>query len=83
MGQIVAYGVNPSWVVLNVEGSGYSGVVRCVLEGENGSTVSTDALTLHAGKVEWSKAFHIDTSRLRGANLVTPSGAIVASATFA
>jgi hypothetical protein len=83
VGQIVVYGENPSWVVLKVDGSGYSGTISCVLQVQDGSTVSTGAFTLHAGKGEWSKAFHIDTNRLRGANLVTPSGAIVASATFA
>jgi hypothetical protein len=82
LGQIVAYGENPSWVVLNVDGSAYSGAISCVLQVEDGSTVSTGAFTLHAGKGEWSKAFHIDTNRLRGANLVAPSGVIVASATF-
>jgi hypothetical protein len=82
-GQIVAYGGNPSWVVMNVDGSGYSGPVSCTLLVAGGSSVSTGVFTLHAGKGDWSNTIHIETGRLRGANLVTPSGAIVASATFA
>jgi hypothetical protein len=83
MGQIVAYRGNPSWVFMNVDGSGYNGAVSCTLQVANGSTVATGAFTLRSGKGEWSKTIHIDTSRLRGANLLNQSGAIVASATFA
>ena len=83
MGQIVAYRGNPSWVYMNVEGSGYAGGIACTLQVEDGSTVATGAFTLHSGQGEWSNTIHIDPSRLRGASLVTPSGAIVASATFA
>jgi hypothetical protein len=83
MGQIVAYQGSPSWVFMNVDGSGYTGSVSCTLQVANGSTVATGAFTLHSGKGEWSKTIHIDASRLRGADLVTQSGAIVASATFA
>jgi hypothetical protein len=89
MGQIVAYRGNPSpyrgnpsWVFMNVDGSGYTGSVSCTLQVANGSTVATGSFTLHSGKGAWSKAIHLDTSRLRGADLVTQSGAIVASATF-
>jgi hypothetical protein len=83
MGQIVAYRGNPSWVLMNVDGSGYAGAVSCTLQVANGSTVATGAFTLVSGKGEWSKTIHIDIGRLRGANLLTQSGAIVASATFA
>jgi hypothetical protein len=83
LGQILVYGENPSWVVLDIDGSGYTGAITCVLQVEDGSTVFTGAFTLHAGKGEWSKAINICVNRLRGAKLVTPSGAILASATFA
>jgi hypothetical protein len=82
-GQIVAYGGNPSWVVMAVDGSDYSGPISCTLLVEGGSAVSTGAFTLHAGKGQWATTIHIDAGRLRGANLVTPSGVIVASAMFA
>jgi len=82
-GQIVAYGGNPSWVFMNIDGSGYSGPISCTLLVQGGSAVPTGAFTLHAGRGKWSKTIHIDADRLRRANLVTPSGVIVASATFA
>jgi hypothetical protein len=83
MGQIVAYGGSPSWVYMNVGGSHYSGPIVCKLQVENGSTVATGAFRLHNGEGVWSKTIHVNVDRLRGAQLVTSSGAVVASATFA
>lgn len=83
MGQIVAYGGHPSWVYMNVGGSHYTGAIVCRLQVENGSTVATGAFQLRGGAGAWSKTIHVNVSRLRGAQLVTSTGAVVASATFA
>jgi hypothetical protein len=83
MGQIVASGGNPSWVFLNVAGANYTGAIVCKLQVEDGSTVATGAFMLNGGRGMLSKDVHVDIGRLRGAKLVTPSGAVVASATFA
>jgi hypothetical protein len=83
MGQIVAYAGSPSWVFMSVAGSDYSGTVVCTLQAENGSTVATGAFELDHGIGKWSKTIHVDVGRLRGAKLVTSSGNVVASATFA
>ena len=83
MGQIVASQGNPSWVYLDVAGTNYTGSIVCKLQVENGSTVATGAFGLHGGKGVLSKSLHVNVSQLRGAQLVTPSGTVVASATFA
>jgi hypothetical protein len=83
MGQIVAYHGKPSWVYMNVGGSSYTGPIVCMLQIENGSTVAAGVFALHNGMGEFSRTVQVDIGRLRGAKLVTPSGAIVASATFA
>ena len=82
MGQIVAYRGSPSWVFMNVGDSGYSGAIVCKLQVADGSTVATGTFQLHAGKGAWSKTIHVDINRLRGAELVTSSGKVVASATL-
>jgi hypothetical protein len=82
MGQIVAYRGSPSWVFMNVGDAGYKGVIVCKLQVADGSTVATGTFPLHAGKGAWSKTIHVDISRLRGAELVTTSGKVVASATL-
>lgn len=82
MGQIVASQGNPPWVFLNVAGTNYTGTVVCKLQVKDGSTVATGVFGLHGGKGV-SKSVQVDVGQLRGAKLVTPSGAVVASATFA
>jgi hypothetical protein len=82
MGQIVAYRGSPSWVFMNVGGSNYQGTITCKLQVDNGTTVAVGAFELRGGTGEFSRNIQVDTNKLRGAKLVDPSGAIVASATF-
>jgi hypothetical protein len=82
-GQIVASQGNPSWVFMNVGGANYTGTIVCQLQVKDGSTVATGNFVLHGGRGAFSKAIQVDVGALRGAKLVTPSGAVVASATFA
>jgi hypothetical protein len=83
MGQIVVSRGNPSWVYLDVAGAKYTGTIVCKLQVENGSTVATGAFVLNGGRGVFTKDVRVDIAQLRGAKLVTPSGAVVASATFA
>jgi hypothetical protein len=82
MGQIVAFRGSPSWVFMNVGDSKYTGAIVCKLQVADGSTVASGTFHLHAGKGSWSKTIHVDISRLRGAELVTSSGKVVATATL-
>jgi hypothetical protein len=82
-GQIVVSQGNPSWVFMNVDGANYTGSIVCKLQVNDGSTVAMGDFVLHSGKGAFSKAIRVDVGALRGAKLVTPSGAVVASATFA
>jgi hypothetical protein len=83
MGQIVVSRGNPSWVYLDVAGAKYTGTIVCKLQVEDGATVATGAFVLNGGRGVFTKDVHVDIAQLRGAKLVTPSGAVVASATFA
>jgi hypothetical protein len=82
IGQIVAYRGHPSWVYMNIGGSDYSGSITCMLHVQDGSTVAVGAFDLHSGTGEFSRTIRVDVGHLRGAKLVTPSGSVVASATF-
>jgi hypothetical protein len=83
VGQIVAYDGNPSWVFMNVDVANYDGRVVCMLRDDRGSTVAAGAFELHDGVGQFSRALRVDFGRLRGARLVTPSGSLVGTATFA
>ena len=83
VGQIVAYPRHPSWVYMNVDVANYNGKVVCMLQSDNGSTVAAGTFELHAGVGEFSRAIRGDVDQLRGARLVTPTGSVIGSATFA
>jgi hypothetical protein len=82
LGQIVAYRGQPSWVFMNVEVPDYDGPITCELQVEDGSTVAFGTFEVHQGVGRFSKRIRVDVPRLRGARLVTSTGATVASATF-
>ncbi len=82
LGQIVVYDGNPSWVYMVVKGSSYDGPVTCRLHATNGSTVMTGAFFLHDGAGQLAKTIGVDVGQLGGAQLVTATGATLASATF-
>ena len=83
MGQIVVYGGSPGWVFLNVDVPTSDGMVKCELRMMDGSVVAAGTVDLHHGSGVLSKEIHVDTNRLQGATLYSPSGAVVGSATFA
>jgi len=83
IGQIVAYRGHPSWVYMNIGGSSYSGPITCMLHVQDGSTVAVGNFDLQRGTGEFSRTIRVDIGQLRGAKLVTPTGSVVASATFA
>jgi hypothetical protein len=83
LGQIVAYNGHPPWVYMNVGVSQTTGTVRCKLQMNDGSIVAAGTIEIHGGTGELSKSIPVDIHRLRGAQLFTSTGAVLASATFA
>jgi hypothetical protein len=83
LGQIVAYNGHPSWVYMNVGVAQSSGTVMCKLQLNDGSIVAAGIIEIHRGTGELSKSIPVDIHRLRGAQLFTSTGAVLASATFA
>jgi hypothetical protein len=84
LGQIVAYRGDPSWVFMNVAVPNYTGSIRCTLQVDDGSTVAFGTFVVNGGSGQFSKTIAaVDVAHLRGAKLVTSTGAPVGSATFA
>jgi len=82
-GQIVVYHGHPSWVYMNVDVANYNGRLVCMLQSDNGSTVAAGTFEVHGGVGEFSRAIPAGLGRLRVARLVTPTGSVIGSATFA
>jgi hypothetical protein len=82
LGQIIAYQGSPSWVFMNVDEPNYEGSIECKLQMDDGSTVAVGMFQLHSGIGQFSRTVAVNVGGLRGAKLVSSTGAIVASATF-
>jgi hypothetical protein len=83
LGQVVVYRGNPSWVFMNVDVSDTNGSVTCRLQLDDGSTAAAGIVGLHHGLGQYSKSIPVDVNRIRGATLYSPSGRVMATATFA
>jgi hypothetical protein len=83
LGQIVVYHGHPSWVFMNVDVAHSNGAVKCELHLADGTVVAAGTVQLQDGSGQFSKSIQMDTAQVRGATLFDPSGAVVASATFA
>jgi hypothetical protein len=83
LGQIVAYNGHPSWVYMNVGVLQSTGTIMCMLQLNDGSIVAAGSIQIHRGAGQLSKSIPVDIHRLRGAQLFSSTGAVLASATFA
>jgi hypothetical protein len=83
MGQIVVYHGHPSWVFMNLEVPNASGAMVCELHLANGAVVAAGTVELNQGKGEIARTVQVDAGQLRTATLSNPSGAVLASASFA
>jgi hypothetical protein len=82
LGHITVFGGSPSWVFMNVAGSRYDGLVRCLLQSDSGSVVATGTFTVEGGSGEWARSLPGGVSNLRGAKLETATGVTLAAASF-
>lgn len=82
LGQITVYGGNPSWVFLNVVGSGYDGSVTCLLQADNGTVAAQGTFSVQDGAGYWSRPLPDGVQHLSGARVVASNGAVLAVATF-
>jgi len=82
VGRIAAYRGDPSWVFINIERSAYDGKAVCKLQAHNGATVASGTFEVDNGSGQFARALRADINRLGRAEIVTGSGATVATAIF-
>lgn len=82
LGQTYVYSSNPSWVFMNVQRSALAGTYMCHLRLTDGHDVAAGTLVVSHGSGEWAHTVDVDVSQLRTAALETPTGQVVATATF-
>jgi hypothetical protein len=82
IGKIAVYRGEPSWVFMNVEGSAYDGRAVCRIRGYNGTTLVSGTFEVDNGSGQFARALQLDIDKLGRAEVMTPTGAPVATAVF-
>jgi hypothetical protein len=83
VGQVYVHQGDPSWIFMTVHAGGTtSSTVMCQLQLANGTTMPVGTAQLHDGNGQLAQSVRVDPGQLRGAELVTPTGSTLATATF-
>jgi len=79
---VVASGARP-WMSMMLEDSTAQGVVDCVVVTRDGVTHDVGTFVARQGYGAWVAPLHLDPKNVRKAEVVTPDGAVIATATLA
>jgi hypothetical protein len=82
VGQVYLHQGDPSWMFMSMHGRDTDTTLSCELHLANGTTMQVGTVQLHEGTGQLAHPVPLNVSQLRRAQLVTSTGAIVASATF-
>jgi hypothetical protein len=82
-GKIFVYNGTPRWLYMGVTVGSANGTVICQLVGKDGHVTTVGSFRVTNGYGEWGSAVPASAGQLTGARLVTPGGAVLATATFA
>lgn len=83
LGEIVAYRGKPSWVVMSIRAPGMNGTVGCRIEMRNGAIATAGTFVVHNGVGNFAKPVSVDVEQFRQATLVSATGSVLATASFA
>jgi len=82
-GKIFVYNGTPRWLYMGITMVSANGTVICQLVGKDGHVTTVGSFQVTNGYGEWGSAVPAGAGALAGARLVTPGGAVLATATFA
>ncbi|MER8231531.1 hypothetical protein [Streptomyces sp. NPDC094049] len=83
VGRVFAHGGDGGWVYMSVDlGGSARGPVRCLLVRADGSTVPVGTFSLKDGYGAWGAPAPTDPTTVTGARLVSPTGTVLATASF-
>jgi hypothetical protein len=82
VGRVVAFGGSHPWMSMMLADSGARGTVTCVVETADGVTHKVGTFVARDGYGAWIAPLHVDPATLRSAEVVSPDGAVIATATL-
>jgi anti-sigma factor RsiW len=82
VGHVVVAGGSRPWISMMLEDSTAQGLVNCVVVTRDGVTHEVGSFMAHQGYGAWIAPLHFDAKDVWKAEMVTPDGAVIASATL-
>jgi Putative zinc-finger len=82
VGHVVTVGGAKPWMSMMLDDAKVQGTVRCVVVTEDGKTHTVGTFVARDGYGAWTAPLHVNPATVRTAEVVSPSGTVVATATL-
>ncbi len=82
VGRVAVFGGRKPWLQMTLADSGARGVVHCVVVTDKGTTHQVGTFAVSEGYGAWQAPLHVDPSTVRTAEVTSPSGTVIATATL-
>jgi len=82
VGHVVIVGGDKPWMSMMLDDSSARGTVHCVVVTKDGVTYDVGTFKARGGYGAWTARLHVDPADVRTAEVVSPSGTVIATATL-
>jgi anti-sigma factor RsiW len=82
VGHVVTVGGAKPWMSMMLDDASVHGTVHCVVVTQDGKTYTVGTFVARDGYGAWTAPLHVDPATVRRAEVVSPSGTVVATATL-
>ena len=82
VGRVSLFGGHKPWLQMTLADSGARGVVHCIVVTDDGGTHQVGTFMVSEGYGAWQAPLHVDPSTVRTAEVTSPSGTVIATATL-
>jgi hypothetical protein len=82
VGKVDAFGGAKPWMSMSLEDSPARGTVMCAVTTKDGVTHWVGSFVARTGYGAWAAPLHVDPATIRTAEVVSPSGTVIATATL-
>jgi len=82
VGKVDAFGGSKPWMSMTLDDSPARGTVMCAVTTKDGVTQLVGSFVARKGYGAWAAPLHVDPAAIRTAEVVSPSGTVIATATL-
>jgi hypothetical protein len=82
VGHVMTFGGDKPWLSMTLDDSSAHGTVRCVVVTEDGVSHTVGTFEARQGYGAWMAPLHVDPDTVHTAEVVSPSGTVIATATL-